>query len=83
MTILNCPKALFIEIGTECNSKCKYCHMWMTKERKGGLTTKEKIKIIREFKKSKPDGKVILTGGETMLKYEEFFILSIVQSLIF
>ena len=72
----NYPKTLFIEIGTECNSRCKYCHMWMTKEHGGGLTTKEKIKIIREFKKNNPNGKVVLTGGETMLKYDEFFILS-------
>lgn len=72
----NYPKTLFIEIGTECNSRCKYCHMWMTKERGDRLTTKEKIKIIRGFKKNNPNGKVVLTGGETMLKYDEFFILS-------
>lgn len=70
------PRTIFIEIGTECNSNCKYCHMWTTKETAGGLTTEEKIKIIREFKKNNPDGKIVLTGGETMLKYDEFFNLS-------
>lgn len=76
MKQFNYPKTLFIEIGTECNSKCKYCHMWMTKEHDGGLTTEEKIKIIRGFYKNNPNGKVVLTGGETMLKYDEFFGLS-------
>jgi MoaA/NifB/PqqE/SkfB family radical SAM enzyme len=48
----------------------------MTKKHEGGLTTKEKIKIIQDFKKNNPNGKVVLTGGETMLKYDEFFSLS-------
>jgi MoaA/NifB/PqqE/SkfB family radical SAM enzyme len=73
---VNFPKTLFITIGTECNSKCKYCHMWMTKEHSGGLTTEEKVKVIEGFQKINPDGKVVLTGGETMLKYDEFFILT-------
>lgn len=76
MELENHPKTLFIEIGTECNSRCKYCHMWMTKEGDGSLTTDEKVKIINEFKRVNPSGKVVLTGGETMLKYEEFFKLS-------
>jgi len=76
MDFLEQPKTVFIEICTECNSKCKYCHMWMTKQIEGGLTTDEKIRIIQEFHFLNPKGEVVLTGGETMMKYDEFFCLS-------
>ncbi len=74
--IRNQPQAIFIEIGTECNSRCKYCLMWLTEESPGGLTISEKIDIIEQFKQMSPSGEVVLTGGETMLKYGEFFALS-------
>lgn len=70
------PRTIFIEISTECNSHCKYCHMWMTIEKEGVLTTKEKIRIIENFQKLNPKGEVVLTGGETMIKYNEFFALT-------
>lgn len=70
------PKTIFIEISTECNSRCKYCHMWTTKEKEGSLTTQEKIQIIEGFKNVNPGGEVVLTGGETMKKYDEFFTLT-------
>lgn len=75
-SFLENPKTIFIEISTECNFKCKYCHMWMTKENEGSLTTNEKLNIIQEFQTLNPTGEVVLTGGETMMKYDEFFTLS-------
>ncbi len=75
-SFLKNPKTIFIEISTECNFKCKYCHMWMTKENEGSLTTDEKLNLIQEFQTLNPAGEVVLTGGETMMKYEEFFKLS-------
>jgi len=50
--------------------------MWMTKENEGSLSTKEKRLIIEEFRKVNPSGIVVLTGGETMLKFDEFFELT-------
>ncbi|MBS1595816.1 MAG: radical SAM protein [Bacteroidetes bacterium] len=70
------PSNLFIEITTECNYRCKYCHLWKTKERAESIQTEEKVRLIKEFKSLNKDGEVILTGGETMLKLEEFFKLS-------
>lgn len=75
-SFLKYPKTIFIEISTECNFKCKYCHMWMTKELEGSLSTNEKLNIIQEFQTLNPYGEVVLTGGETMKKYDEFFALS-------
>ena len=75
-SFLKYPKTIFIEISTECNFKCKYCHMWMTKENVSSLTTTEKLRIIQEFQTLNPHGEVVLTGGETMKKYDEFFTLT-------
>lgn len=74
-SFLQSPKTIFIEVSTECNFKCKYCHMWMTKENEMSLTTDEKLNLIQEFQTLNPTGEVVLTGGETMMKYEEFFKL--------
>lgn len=71
------PQSLFIEITTECNLRCKHCHLWMTKEEeKESLTTREKSELIFQFYMLNPRGTVILTGGETMKKSDEFFTLS-------
>lgn len=74
--ILIRPKNLFVEITTTCNYRCKHCHLWRTSETDDILTTDEKIKIIEEFFELNNDGEVILSGGETMYKEEEFFKLS-------
>lgn len=70
------PKYLFIETTTECNLRCKQCHMWMSKESENSLTTDEKLKLVREFHSLNPSGVIVLTGGETMLKTNEFFSLT-------
>lgn len=70
------PKYLFIELTTECNLKCKQCHMWMSQENNTSLKTEDKLEIIKEFHNLNPDGVVVLTGGETMLKIDEFFSIT-------
>ncbi|MCC6725264.1 MAG: radical SAM protein, partial [Saprospiraceae bacterium] len=74
--ILSKPKNLFVEITTTCNYRCKHCHLWRTSENDGILSTDEKVKIVEEFFQLNNDGEVILSGGETMYKEEEFFKLS-------
>ena len=70
------PQYLFIEITTECNLRCKQCHMWMSKENKDSLTTDEKLEIVKQFYQLNSKGIVVLTGGETMSKENEFFQLT-------
>lgn len=70
------PKYLFIETTTECNLHCKQCHMWMSKEKSNSLKTYEKLDLIKQFQKLNSDGVIVLTGGETMLKTEEFFSMT-------
>lgn len=70
------PRYLFIETTTECNLRCRQCHMWMSREPEGTLTTAEKEGLVRQFHGLNPEGVVVLTGGETMHKEPEFFTLT-------
>ncbi|GIW71174.1 MAG: hypothetical protein KatS3mg102_0716 [Planctomycetota bacterium] len=74
--ILKPPNFLFIETTTECNLRCKQCHMWMSREPADSLRTEEKIELVRNFGLWAPSATVVLTGGETMRKRQEFFGLS-------
>jgi radical SAM protein with 4Fe4S-binding SPASM domain len=69
------PQYLIIEITTTCNFRCKQCHQWMTNESAEAISTKEKLRAVKEISNLNPQAKVILTGGETMLKYDEFFAI--------
>jgi len=73
---LSAPTFLFIETTTECNLRCKQCHMWLTREPIGTLTTEEKVGLVEELAPWSPGATVVLTGGETMQKREEFYALS-------
>ena len=70
------PENLSIEITTECNLRCKHCHLWMSKEDKNTLLTHEKLDLVMQFQAMNPKGFVTLTGGETMSKTEEFFAIT-------
>jgi MoaA/NifB/PqqE/SkfB family radical SAM enzyme len=70
------PRFLFIETTTECNLRCKQCHMWLTREAPGTLTAEEKIALVDELAGWSPGATVVLTGGETMQKKQEFYALS-------
>jgi len=70
------PKTLFIEITTECNLRCRQCHMWLSHEASDTLNTVEKLGLVKQFAQMAPTGGVVLTGGEPFTKPEEVFALS-------
>lgn len=70
------PTFLFVETTTECNLRCRQCHMWLTEEPDGALSTLEKVELVHELAAWSPGATVVLTGGETMQKTEEFFAVS-------
>lgn len=72
----NRPSTLFIEVTTQCNYRCRYCHMWTTREKSTALATAEKLQVIDDFCNMNPNGEIFLSGGETMSKTLEFFALS-------
>lgn len=73
---LSAPSFLFIETTTECNLRCKQCHMWQTREPAGTLTTEEKIGLVEELAPWSRGATVVLTGGETMQKREELYAIA-------
>ncbi len=70
------PRFLFIETTTECNLRCRMCHLWMTREPSTTLRTNEKIRLVEELAAWSSGAVVVLTGGETMQKTDEFFALT-------
>jgi radical SAM protein with 4Fe4S-binding SPASM domain len=50
--------------------------MWMLSDGSDAIGTSEKLRVIEEFYSMNPAGVVVLTGGETMSKMDEFFSLS-------
>jgi MoaA/NifB/PqqE/SkfB family radical SAM enzyme len=70
------PSTLFVQLTTECNYRCRYCHMWTLKDDPSALTTAEKTRLISDFHELNPAGQVVFTGGETMMKKAEFFSLT-------
>jgi len=70
------PRYLFLEITSECGLRCKMCHLWMTHEPAGTLTTDEKLNLVRQFGEFGERGVVVLTGGEPFRKPQEVMALS-------
>lgn len=67
---------LILEITNECNLRCKHCHFWRTAEDPAALRTEEKLRVLDEFYHWKKGGKVLFSGGETLLKAEEVLRLA-------
>lgn len=70
------PQRLYLSITTECNYRCRQCHMWSSKEIENSLRTSEKVELIRQMHEFNASASVALIGGETMKKVDEFFALS-------
>lgn len=70
------PASLFLLLTSECNMRCKQCHMWLNEDAMHGFTLSDRITLIKGFQRLNPKGTVILCGGEVFLKEEEFFTLT-------
>ena len=70
------PRYLFIETTTQCNLMCRQCHMWMSSEPDDALSTAEKLGLVRQLNDWSKEPTVVLTGGETMAKLDQFFAIT-------
>lgn len=70
------PHYLFIETTTACNLRCRQCHMWMSEEPPGTLSTDEKVALVEQFGSWAGRGVVVITGGEPFLKTQEVMAIS-------
>jgi MoaA/NifB/PqqE/SkfB family radical SAM enzyme len=70
------PRFVFLEVTSTCNLRCGHCHLWTTREPPDALRTEEKVRVIEALASFSPRAVVVLTGGETMSKHDEFFALT-------
>ncbi len=70
------PRTLFVEVTTECNLRCRQCHMWRSQEPPTVLSTAEKTELLHQLADWSPGASVVLTGGEPLRKPAEFFSLT-------
>ena len=57
-----------LEITSGCNLNCSYCHNAQHSNRKDDMTTDEIITLIRNLKNHYDIKKILLTGGEPLIK---------------
>lgn len=57
-----------LEVTSSCNLNCAYCHNAMHSNQKDDLTTEELIALIKKLKYHYDIKKILLTGGEPLIK---------------
>lgn len=70
------PKQLYILTNSECNLRCKHCHVWLNKNGPDIMTTAEKLDLLKQFHALNPNGGVTFSGGEIMLDEDDYFALT-------
>lgn len=70
-----------LEITSGCNLNCTYCHNAMYSNRKNDLSTKELIALIRNLKQRYDIKKILLTGGEPLIKKDICEIIEVITQL--
>lgn len=71
------PREIDFLLTSECNLRCKHCHMWMNTDSDRSLTLEEKKSVIRQFAALNRKGRVVFCGGELMLRKNEFYELTV------
>lgn len=74
--VIHAPQNLFILLTSECNLRCKHCHMWQNKDTSRRLSLESKIDLIEQFHEINPYGIVTVSGGEIMMMEDEFFAIA-------
>lgn len=70
-----------LEITSKCNLNCTYCHNSDYNNLKNDMTSDELIKLITNMKTNYNINKILLTGGEPLIKYDIYRIIKEITSL--
>ena len=72
------PEFLFMLINKRCNLRCQHCNFWKLDDddRPRYLSRERRREVLQEFSQMRPDGKVVICGGESMLDLEDYFDIS-------
>ena len=70
-----------LEVTSQCNLKCEYCHNSEYSNRKDDMTTEEILQLIRNIKQRYPINKILLTGGEPLVNKDICRIIEQISKL--
>ena len=70
-----------LEVTSKCNLNCAYCHNAKHSNNQGDMTTEELFRLIQNLKKKYNIGKILLTGGEPLVKSDICDIVAEITSL--
>lgn len=70
-----------LEVTSGCNLNCAYCHNAMHSNQKDDLTTEELITLIQNLKHQYNIKKILLTGGEPLVKKDICKIIEVITEL--
>ncbi len=71
------PAQVYLRITEGCNYRCRQCLIWTHKDPQNALTIDEKLDIVEQFHLLNPKGIIWLTGGEPLMKLDEFLSVSL------
>jgi MoaA/NifB/PqqE/SkfB family radical SAM enzyme len=71
--MIKAPKHVFLDVSIECNLRCVQCDIWTLKNPVNSLTLEERIKVLNETKLWDEQPKVVLTGGELLMRPERLY----------
>jgi MoaA/NifB/PqqE/SkfB family radical SAM enzyme len=67
------PKHIFLDVSIECNLRCIQCDIWTLKNPPDSLSLEERTKVLRETTLWHERPKVVLTGGELLMRPERLY----------
>ena len=70
-----------LEVTSKCNLNCAYCHNAQHSNQRSDMTTEEIIQLIRNLKREHNIKKILLTGGEPLVKHDICDIIAEVTRL--
>jgi MoaA/NifB/PqqE/SkfB family radical SAM enzyme len=72
------PLFLFLQINKRCNLRCQHCDFWKLDDddRPRYLSLARRREVLGEFAELRPDGAVVICGGESMLDLEDYFAIA-------
>lgn len=70
-----------LEVTSHCNLQCEYCHNSEYSNRNDDMSTEEILKLIRNLKQQYPINKILLTGGEPLVKKDICKIIEQISAL--
>lgn len=81
MKVDNSYTSIRLEVTSKCNLRCAYCHNAKYEGRSDDLSTQDMLTLIERLKEKYDIKKVLLTGGEPLIKNDICDIISKIASL--